>query len=480
MNANIMDEIKAQEHQVLSVSEMNGNGEILSSDVLGVTAPTDPLSQTIESPIPSKSIETPTKKMFVDVPQKPTQKGPEGILFDFNYGCRIEVPPLPDGQEWRIKLSDVETGNTIYETSFPGGVVQSSKKYFIPFKIEIWKNSELALEHTLNLKNKDVLVQIPVGTLGDALAWFPYVPQMQERHQCRLTCGMSEAIIPLFKECYPNINFVPLDKVNPNDYYASYRIGLFFDDWECTHQPVDFRYAGLHKTAAYILGVDPIEEPAKISYTKGEREIKEPYVCIAVQSSTQCKYWNQPGGWIEIVKWLKEKEYRVICIDRDATWGQGVTFTSIPHGAEDRTGNLPLIERAQLLAHADFFVGLSSGLAWLAWTVGTPVVMISGFTHPNNEFYTPYRVINYHTCNSCWNDPKHIFDHHDFFWCPRHKGIDRAFECTRLITPAHVKSVISRIPGLLRGDTPPSNQADKLSSAKKKTISLHKIGSAKK
>ena len=48
-----------------------------------------------------------------------------------------------------------------------------------------------------------------------------------------------------------------------------------------------------------------------------------------------------------------------------------------------------------------------SGLSWLAWAVGTPVVMISGFTHPTNEFATPYRVINYHACNSCWNDVRH-------------------------------------------------------------------------
>ena len=73
--------------------------------------------------------------------------------------------------------------------------------------------------------------------------------------------------------------------------------------------------------------------------------------------------------------------------------------------------------------------------------------MISGFTHPLNEFATPYRVINYHTCNSCWNDPHHRFDHKDFLWCPRHKDTPRQFECTRLITVEHVKATIQRIPG---------------------------------
>jgi len=82
--------------------------------------------------------------------------------------------------------------------------------------------------------------------------------------------------------------------------------------------------------------------------------------------------------------------------------------------------------------------------------VDTPVVMISGFTHPTNEFHTPYRVINYHACNSCWNDPAHRFDHKDYLYCPRHKDTPRQFECTRLITVEQVKATIQRIPGFGR------------------------------
>lgn len=385
-------------------------------------------------------------EMFVKPNPQPSQAGPEGIRYDFNDGCRVELPQLSGGEQWRIRLSDLETFNGIYETVMPGGAIQSTKKYYIPFKIEVWRGDKLVFEHKHNLKKKPVLVQVPVGTLGDCLAWFPYVAAFQEKHQCELTCGMSELCIPLFKNSYPNIKFVPLHQVETKDFYASYKMGLYFNDWDCVEQPVDFRYVGLHKTAAYILGLDPIEAPAKIHIPDKTRTIKEPYVCIAVQSSTQCKYWNFPGGWIEIVKFLKAKGYRVICIDKESTYGTANTFMSIPNGAEDMTGNLPLVERAQILMHADFFVGLSSGLSWLAWSVGTPVVMISGFTHPENEFHTPYRVINYHVCNSCWNDPRCMFDHQDFFYCPRHKGSERQFECTRLITPQQVKSTIEKIP----------------------------------
>jgi autotransporter strand-loop-strand O-heptosyltransferase len=176
------------------------------------------------------------------------------------------------------------------------------------------------------------------------------------------------------------------------------------------------------------------------------RPIPEKYVCIATQSTTQCKYWNNPTGWREIVQFLKQRGYRVICIDQKATHGNGVVWNHLPHGCEDFTGEQPLAERARWLKHAEFFVGLSSGLSWLAWTMNTPVVMISGFTHPTNEFDTPYRVINYHTCNSCWNDVRVQFDHQDFMWCPRHAGTSRQFECTRLITAEQVKNTISRIP----------------------------------
>jgi hypothetical protein len=58
-------------------------------------------------------------------------------------------------------------------------------------------------------------------------------------------------------------------------------------------------------------------------------------------------------------------------------------------------------------------------------------------------------VINWHACNSCWNDPRHIFDHKDFLWCPRHAGTPRQFECTRLITPHQVIAAIRRVPAFI-------------------------------
>jgi len=338
-------------------------------------------------------------------------------------------------------------GNVLYETTIQKGWVNSAKHYYIRVRIEAFAGDRLVLAHDCDCRDKEVLIQLPVGTLGDSVGWFSYAVKFPRARGCRLSVAMAEFLIPLFRDAYPEINFLTHEQVDPKRYYATYNIGLFFDDEERIHQPCDFRLVGLHRTAGYILGVDPMEEPPRIAPSSPGRPLAERYVCIAMQSTTQAKYWNNPFGWREIIRFLNEAGYRVVCIDRSPANGQGLIWNHIPHGVQDETGARPLAERAHWLRHADFFVGLSSGLAWLAWAVGVPVVMISGFTHPVNEFATPYRVINYHACNSCWNDVRVRFDHKDYLWCPRHKDSPRQFECTRLITAEQVKDAIRNIPG---------------------------------
>ncbi len=389
--------------------------------------------------------DTQEKRPFPPPAKEPTQQGPRGIRFDFNLGARVAVP---EGGEWRVRLSDLDAGNILFESQNKGAFINSAKRWFVRFRIEVWEHGEKLLTHDYDATGREVLIQFPVGTLGDTMGWFPYAVKFLARHRCKLTCAMSGLLIPLFRDVYPDITFITHEEVVAERYYASYCIGLFFDDAECVWQPTDFRMVGLHRTAGYILGVDPTEEPPKIAFDDPGPPIDGPYVCIATQSTTQCKYWNNPHGWREVVRFLKDRGYRVVCIDQKPVHGGGIVWNHLPHGVEDLTGDRPLAERARWLKHAAFFVGLSSGLAWLAWAAGCKVVLISGFTHPLNEFATPWRVINWHACNSCWNDPRLRFDHKDFLWCPRHAGTPRQFECTRLITPIQVCRTIETIPGL--------------------------------
>lgn len=383
--------------------------------------------------------------IYGEVPRIPTLDAVDGIKFDFNEGIRILLPQ--NNKEYRVVFSDQDTGVILYSADTkPGAFITSVKKFFIRFRLEIFNKGETTaiFTHDYNAKDREVMIQLPVGTIGDSVGWFSYVERFQQKHQCKLICVMTPWIADLVRDQYPNITFIGPDETLKYTPYACYYMGLFFRG-NVDNQPVDFRYIGLHRTAGYILGVSPEDIPPRFNLTH-ERQIKERYVCIASHSSSQAKYWNNPFGWREVIKFLKDNGYRVLCIDKEFAYGHGVNFNHIPWGTEDFTGNRPLQERVDLLKDADFFIGLSSGLSWVAWGALTPVVMVSGFTHPTNEFYTPYRVINYHACHSCWNDMRIDFDHFDFMWCPRHKNTERHFECSRMISAQQVISTIKTIP----------------------------------
>jgi len=101
----------------------------------------------------------------------PTQTGPHGERFDFNDGCRVALPECT--HPWRVRLSDLDTGNILYDTRISAGRVNSSKRFYVRIRLEIWAGEEPVLTHDYAAEDRDVLIQFPVGTLGDTLGWFP-------------------------------------------------------------------------------------------------------------------------------------------------------------------------------------------------------------------------------------------------------------------------------------------------------------------
>ena len=94
-------------------------------------------------------------------------------------------------------------------------------------------------------------------------------------------------------------------------------------------------------------------------------------------------------------------------------------------------------DRIWYLKHCEFFIGVSSGLSWLAWACGKKVVMISGVTLPSNEFTTDcIRIYNENACYGCWNRPEHSDKFVVFHTkiCPENKN----WECSRKISPKMV------------------------------------------
>lgn len=167
---------------------------------------------------------------------------------------------------------------------------------------------------------------------------------------------------------------------------------------------------------------------------------KKKKVSIAIHSTAQCKYWNNPNGWQEVVDYLRKKDYEVVLLSKeeDGYMGNRNPIGATQHPPGDIKKVIKVIQESEL------FIGLSSGLSWLSWACNVPTILVSGFTdddlEPKNGVY---RVINKNVCHGCWS--KHDFNPGDWNWCPEHKGTNRQFECSKEITSEMVIEQINKI-----------------------------------
>jgi autotransporter strand-loop-strand O-heptosyltransferase len=272
-------------------------------------------------------------------------------------------------------------------------------------------------------------------SLGDNLAWMPYIEEyMKKNDRGVVACTFWNK---LFELEYPEIDFVEPGSV-VNNISGQYNIG-WYEPWNPKKNPNNFRTIPLQQTCSDILGLDYKEVKPRITIPNKPRNIEGKYVCIGVHATAQVKYWNNPNGWREVADYLNSKGYKVICISKE---GMEYMGNKVPDNIIDKTGDYSIEDRIVDLKYADAFIGISSGLSWLSWAVGTPTVLISGHTYP---WFEPSegveRVHNSEVCHSCGNDPDLVFDKGDWNWCPRNKN----FECSKSITPEDVIQSINKI-----------------------------------
>jgi hypothetical protein len=361
------------------------------------------------------------------------------INISFRNGPFVEILGSLN-EKYDISFEDRSNGSTVHSTVITNGMWTSCGiKYYVPWRINI-KSESYCNQIDLDLKNKKVCIINDSGSLGDTLAWMDSIKKFQEKHDCII--DYYSTLHEIFdKSFYKNINFFNFSEVNTDKYIFIYKIGCFRPFGANENCRKDWRTISLSDVANEILGLSYGNNPPellKLNNITNNQKI----VCIATQSTAQAKYWNNKDGWQKTVDYLNSLGYKVICIDKEHTFGIENNFNSIPNNCIDKTGNKNLSERIQDIYNCDFFIGLGSGLSWLAWACKKPVVLISGFSNPNSEFYTPYRVHNNKVCNSCWNNTNYEFDAGDWLWCPEHKNDERIFECTKSITFEMVKEKI--------------------------------------
>ena len=334
------------------------------------------------------------------------------------------------------KTNKAEFGHNIDSNHY----VTAFRKYYTDWLIKIRGiNVDFSYDHQFNPKDQRFLIGFDSKSLGDTLSWIPYVEKFVEEKQCKVIC--STFFNDLLIKQYPTIEFVSPGTVVKN-LYGKYEFGLFFKEDEPTKfneykNPSDPRKEPLGKIASDILGLEYEELKPRV-YTHNVKKKKQ--VAIGVHSTAQCKYWNNPTGWQEVVDYLKSKDYKVILLSREE---DGYMGNRNPRGAVQHKKG-PLKHVIRTLQESEMFIGISGGLSWLSWAAGTPTILISGFTERISEPQKDiHRVINEDVCHGCWSDFK--FDAGNWNWCPRHDNTDRKFECSKLITSKMVIKEIDKI-----------------------------------
>lgn len=365
-----------------------------------------------------------------------SETGIDGVLIDFNDGLRLQIPK---GQ-WHVNISDFKSEFVfVDEDVLDGATFISIEKFFVNWQIILAFEGEIVFFHQFDPHNQKVHFNFPSSAIGDNIILLTYMNAFKKTFDCQITCTVPKHMKEIVENYYPDVEI--RDEIAEDTYATFYMIGQNFN--EPITSTENLRTLPLLKFGHAILGWN-IEPTERVIYKPTQsRMINEPYVCIAVQASGTPKGWLNPNGWNEVVNYLKSLGYRVLCIDKMNEQSNFEHVIKMPEGAEDFTGDVTLMERINMIAYADFFIGVSSGLAWIAWSTGTEVIMISGITKPHHEFETPYRIYNNLVCNGCFHDMK--YNYKEVFECPKFKGTEQVYECSKKISAQQVINAIDKL-----------------------------------
>jgi autotransporter strand-loop-strand O-heptosyltransferase len=297
--------------------------------------------------------------------------------------------------------------------------VKLNRRWFTKWTIKVWKDDELYYEYTLNYENQRVYIAFDSSSLGDTIAWIPHVLEFKKKHNCHVIVSTFKNF--LFQDVYPELEFVKPGTPVIN-ILGMYSIGWFYN---ADKEPTLCNTIPLQKAATNILGLDYQEIRPRISFTPDDN-LYGKYITIATNSTAGCKFWTKEG-WQHVINFLYEKGYKVINVSKEKN----------PFDNCEQIEDASMENTMNVIHHSHLFIGLSSGLSWLAWALNKKVVMISNFTDADHEFQC-IRIDKKDVCNGCWNKAEYRFDAGDWDWCPVHKGTDRQFECHKKIDASQV------------------------------------------
>lgn len=282
--------------------------------------------------------------------------------------------------------------------------------------------------------------------LGDLISLMPYVEKFSKIYGYETTLMIKNKNIgKIFEKSYPTIKFIGKDETIEYDKFMSLK-----------HEKFDKPLQNIFAEQLGFINAEYIRP--KVDTPNCDRPLKNKYVAFSMHSTYQMKYWNSKGefknqlispNWNELCKFLRKKNLTPVCVDNYENFGVTPYRNFVPTNCVKKLG-LSLDKVSEIIYHSEFFIGLSSGLSWLAHALNKKVCMISNFTEDWHEFSLNcedyIRIINKDVCHGCWNKMNIDFSNENLGWysCPRHENTSRQFECHTSISSENVIEKISQ------------------------------------
>ena len=280
-------------------------------------------------------------------------------------------------------------------------------------------------KETKTLEGKEILMHFDSFCLGDTICFSSFINPFLEYHKPKKV--LISTFFPfLFQSTDPRYEFINANQKKEIVVDKLLDVGYDKNSLEDT-------LGGMFYATKKTMWLPQDTKPGKCPVIPYKRNVIKNKITIAPESLKEIAQWNYFGnyGWQKVVDNIVDLGFNVFNVSYENT--MNLKNVKGIHGNKDIRISLFEILESRL------FVGLSSGLAWLAWAYGVPVVMISGFTKEHNEFDC-YRVTNKFSCNGCFNIFQNIQS-----TCPLFLGTERENECHRSITPQMIIDKINEV-----------------------------------
>ena len=296
------------------------------------------------------------------------------------------------------------TNESYLRTLYPGVTGYIRIHYFCPWRIELFDPLNTYIDITLNYENCIAGFLFASSALGDTLAWVPLINDWAERNNVQKIYVKTNWNFLFDKNEYPKIvwledsdqflNIPGLRLIHTVGHAPNPEI---LKNKRLNHATaVNWQETNMFDSQNYSLGLPSQEIKPKLTQLPPERLINKPYVTICKEASQKIKHILNPQAWLALSYRLKELGYEVVSV--------GNQPSIIPEVVNSNGTSFDKVMR--LIRDAEFHIGVSSGLSWLAWAYNKHVLMLGNFTHPGYEFSSKVvRVIDQSLSWGLFNDP---------------------------------------------------------------------------